>query len=48
VRKGVEEARIKAVGYGNEFPIADNKTAKGRALNRRVEFIVTYEEISLK
>jgi outer membrane protein OmpA-like peptidoglycan-associated protein len=48
VRKGVEEARIKAVGYGIEFPIADNKTSKGRALNRRVEFIVTYEEITLK
>ncbi len=48
VRKGVDEKRITSTGYGDTYPIADNKTASGRAKNRRVEFIVTYEEINLK
>ncbi len=32
--------RIDFRGYGEEFPAADNATAKGRALNRRVEIIL--------
>ena len=48
IRKGVDEKRITAIGYGDTFPIADNNTVSGRAINRRVEFIVTYEEIILK
>ena len=38
--KGVSESRIKAIGYGPEKPIADNKTAAGRAKNRRTEMVV--------
>ncbi len=35
--------RILTAGYGEDFPVADNRTAAGRALNRRVEVIVNSE-----
>ena len=37
VELGVEKKRIEWKGYGEELPVADNDTAAGRALNRRVE-----------
>lgn len=40
VARGVAADRIKAIGVGPDRPIADNKTAEGRANNRRVEIIV--------
>ena len=36
--KGVAADRMDTIGYGPDRPIATNKTAKGRAENRRVEF----------
>jgi OOP family OmpA-OmpF porin len=38
ISKGVPTERIEARGYGETKPIADNKTAAGQALNRRVDF----------
>lgn len=38
VAKGVAEDRLLAKGYGEAEPVEDNKTAAGRAENRRVEF----------
>lgn len=40
VSHGVEAHRLKAVGFGDTRPIATNATAAGRALNRRVEFVI--------
>ena len=40
--------RMTAVGYGQEKPIADNKTKAGRQKNRRVQFIITFEEVHVE
>jgi outer membrane protein OmpA-like peptidoglycan-associated protein len=40
VSRGVASDRIKAVGIGPDRPVAENRTAEGRANNRRVEIIV--------
>ena len=40
VGSGVTRARLSAVGYGEQQPAATNKTPEGRAINRRIEFVV--------
>ncbi len=40
VSKGVESNRVYTEGKGEKQPVADNKTAEGRAKNRRVEIEV--------
>ena len=39
---GVSEARMTATGYGQEIPLADNKTEAGKTKNRRVDFKLVY------
>ncbi len=39
---GVDASRVTSEGFGSTKPVADNKTAKGRGLNRRVEMKLKY------
>jgi len=41
VSRGVSRARIETVGYGEQYPVADNTGPEGRAQNRRVEIRIT-------
>lgn len=44
VSQGVDQSKLKAEGFGQENPIADNATAEGKFKNRRIEFEVTNTE----
>ncbi len=48
VDKGINFDRVMTVGRGEERPIADNKTAAGRQLNRRVELTLIPVETGSK
>jgi outer membrane protein OmpA-like peptidoglycan-associated protein len=42
MQQGFPVHRMNAVSYGKFKPLADNKTAEGRAKNRRVTLVVLY------
>jgi outer membrane protein OmpA-like peptidoglycan-associated protein len=44
MQKGINSERMTAQGFGDSIPVADNSTTKGKALNRRVEFVVKFEK----
>ena len=44
VGKGVAGDRLEAVGFGESRPIDTNRTAEGKANNRRVEFVIVEQE----
>lgn len=39
-QKGIDPARMSAIAYGENSPVAPNDTAEGRQLNRRVEIVI--------
>ncbi|OQX74811.1 MAG: hypothetical protein B6D59_01300 [Campylobacteraceae bacterium 4484_4] len=45
---GVSPSRLSTEGRGERDPIADNRTEKGMALNRRIEVQLTYPNESVK
>jgi outer membrane protein OmpA-like peptidoglycan-associated protein len=48
VGQGINPQNITAVGYGKTYPVASNDTREGRALNRRVELVISGEIIGVK
>jgi OmpA-OmpF porin, OOP family len=40
IRHGIDPGRLGAVGYGESKPIGENRLRSGRAMNRRVEFVL--------
>ncbi len=44
IKNGIASSRIQAQGYSEHRPIADNKTAEGRAMNRRADLEVPLEK----
>lgn len=48
VARGVDTSRITARGYGKVYPVADNASPEGRAMNRRVEIVIADDKGNLK
>ena len=44
VGNGLKTLSIQYIGYGSSNPVASNSTAAGRAMNRRVELLITANE----
>jgi len=47
IDQGIAADRIETVGHGPDLPRAPNKTVKGRAQNRRIEFHVIFQDPTL-
>jgi outer membrane protein OmpA-like peptidoglycan-associated protein len=47
-QNGVPTANVTSAGYGKANPVADNSTAQGRSLNRRVNLVVSGDAIGVQ
>jgi len=47
IDRGYDPGRLRALGYADTQPLANNETAEGRARNRRVSLVVRFKEVSL-
>ena len=48
VARGVDTTRVVTKGYGKAYPVADNSSTDGRAVNRRVEVVIADENGNLR
>ncbi|GGL52859.1 membrane protein [Pseudomonas brenneri] len=48
IKMGVNPSRIVTAGYGKEYPVADNASVSGRAMNRRVEVTISNDNQPVK
>jgi outer membrane protein OmpA-like peptidoglycan-associated protein len=48
IGQGLPPDIVTSVGYGEQYPVASNDTSAGRAMNRRVEMVVSGEIIGVK
>ena len=42
ITKGIDPARLESQGFGPDKPLVEEKTAKDRVINRRVELNLHY------
>lgn len=45
---GIDKNRLVAKGLGESKPIADNKSEEGKEKNRRVEFLIVEQDVTMK
>lgn len=46
-KKDVDPKKLRPMGYGKNFPVADNDTVEGREENRRVDIVIISNQSSL-
>ena len=47
IQRGINAERVRALGYGEQYPVASNANDGSRQLNRRVEIIVSNGEAAI-
>lgn len=47
IQRGIDAQRVRAMGYGEEFPVASNTETGSRQLNRRVEIVVSNDNAAI-